>query len=221
VKQATLLCEVIMEFINDTECTNPMPIYKRLERERSQCALEETANSSIYNIRSRSSRVLEQSDREALSQSRGHNRSGKSAKKAAAAKHFGGGAASQARHSRRKVNETDSWVQECKALIEHVCGHPDGEVFLEPVNIEDWPDYYETIESPISFSQIREKLERNEYAELKDFDDDCKLLFQNSKTYNTQKRSKVCGSSVVAVALLGVLVWGWRPGYWHHTNLRS
>ena len=74
MKQATLLCEVIMEFINDTECTNPMPIYKRLERERNQCALEETANSSIYNIRSRS-RVPEQSDHEALNQSGRHNRS--------------------------------------------------------------------------------------------------------------------------------------------------
>ena len=32
VKKATLLCEVLLEFVGDPECTNPMPIYKRLDR---------------------------------------------------------------------------------------------------------------------------------------------------------------------------------------------
>lgn len=194
VKKAILLCEVILEFINDTECTNPMPIYKRLERDRNQSVLDDTMNSSIYNIRSRTRNVEnynENSDNEAMNQSSSRlNRStGRASKKSVTIR--AGSSGNQARHSRRKVAETDSWIQECKTLIDYIFGHPDGEVFLHPVNIDELPDYYEVIENPICFSEIREKLDKNEYAELKAFDADCKLLFQNSKTYNTQKRSKI------------------------------
>lgn len=193
VKKAILLCEVILEFINDTECTNPMPIYKRLERDRNQSALDDTMNSSIYNIRSRTRNVgnyNENSDNEAMNQSSSRlNRSvGRPSKKSVTIR---AGSSNQSRHSRRKVAETDSWIQECKALIDSIYDHPDGEVFIDPVNIDELPNYYEVIENPISFSEIREKLERNQYAELEAFDADCKLLFQNSKTYNTQKRSKI------------------------------
>lgn len=51
VKKAMLLCEVLLEFINDTDCTNPMPIYKRLERSRNEA--QSDLNASNYNTRTR------------------------------------------------------------------------------------------------------------------------------------------------------------------------
>ncbi len=48
VKKATLLCEVLLEFINDPECTNPMPIYKRLDRNRNNQSLNESGGGKRY-----------------------------------------------------------------------------------------------------------------------------------------------------------------------------
>jgi hypothetical protein len=43
----------------------------------------------------------------------------------------------------------------------------------------------------MDFGTIRNKLLNNQYNDLKSFDSDCKLVISNSKTYNTNKRSKV------------------------------
>ena len=76
--------------------------------------------------------------------------------------------------------------------------------FLQPVNAEEVPDYYEVIKEPmgvhllrtcmvtrslahdpgLDFSTMEHKLETNQYSNLDAFVDDAQLVFDNCRIYN-------------------------------------
>ena len=58
------------------------------------------------------------------------------------------------------------------------------EAFLYPVDKALYPGYYETIASPFSLFEARQKIERNEYADINQFKEDVTLCFDNARTYN-------------------------------------
>ncbi|OEL29267.1 hypothetical protein BAE44_0009710, partial [Dichanthelium oligosanthes] len=58
-------------------------------------------------------------------------------------------------------------------------------VFSEPVDAEELPDYHEIIEHPMDFSTIREKLLKDSYSKLEQFEDDVYLLTSNAMSYNS------------------------------------
>ena len=47
------------------------------------------------------------------------------------------------------------------------------------------------IERPIDLSEIKDRLDGNKYANPTELAKDMKLMFNNSRIYNTNKRSKV------------------------------
>ena len=98
--------------------------------------------------------------------------------------------------------ESNGWRKDCEKLIQDLINHPDSSPFLSPVSITDYPDYLESVGTPIDLGTIRTRLLSNHYAnDVKKFDADCKLLFKNSKTYNTDKRSKIYGMTLRLQAL--------------------
>ncbi|XP_057317349.1 mucin-17-like isoform X2 [Hydractinia symbiolongicarpus] len=56
--------------------------------------------------------------------------------------------------------------------------------FLEPVNEEDAPNYYSLIETPMDFQKISEKIEKKEYKDKHEFEEDVMLVFDNCEMYN-------------------------------------
>ncbi|XP_057836717.1 uncharacterized protein LOC131046903 isoform X5 [Cryptomeria japonica] len=58
------------------------------------------------------------------------------------------------------------------------------EVFAEPVDPEEVPDYYEYIKNPMDFGTIRLKLAEGEYANLEQFEEDVFLICSNAMSYN-------------------------------------
>ena len=200
VRKATLLCELLMEFINDQDCFNPIPIYKRLCQNKnlpigeSDYSPNETNlfNTSV-NTRTRT-RMVETYDENSeyneeddlLDQSVKSSRNQKS--KSQLKRNSSG--MIETRNQRRKT-AADAWLEDCKQLLTDLFAHPDAEPFLVPVDLNEYHDYLQTISRPIDFGTIRQKLLNNAYESLSLFDADCRLLFQNSKQYNTNKRSRV------------------------------
>jgi bromodomain and WD repeat domain containing protein 1/3 len=74
--------------------------------------------------------------------------------------------------------------------------HQDSAPFLQPVNTDDCPDYLRIIDTPMDLNNIRAKLLNGDYYSLDQFDSDCKLVFANSKSYNTNKRSRIFGMTL-------------------------
>lgn len=60
-------------------------------------------------------------------------------------------------------------------------------------------NYLEIVESPRDLTTIVKKLDRNAYQTPEDFDRDCRLIFSNSRLFNTDVRSKVNNSTIFAV----------------------
>lgn len=58
------------------------------------------------------------------------------------------------------------------------------EVFAEPVDPEEVPDYYDFIKNPMDFSTIRKKLAKGVYVSLEQFEDDVFLICSNAMNYN-------------------------------------
>ncbi|RNA03904.1 bromodomain and WD repeat-containing 1, partial [Brachionus plicatilis] len=89
-------------------------------------------------------------------------------------------------------NGAYSWKDEAKKLLRHIFRHPDSGPFKQSVDTELYPDYGEVIKKPIDFTIIKNRLNYNMYnSDFYLFEKDCKLLFQNSKAYNTNKRSAI------------------------------
>ena len=61
------------------------------------------------------------------------------------------------------------------------------EVFLTLPSKRELPDYYQTIDKPISLTHIRRKIRQGAYATLEELAEDFDLMFENCKTYNRQE----------------------------------
>ncbi|CAF4457951.1 unnamed protein product [Rotaria socialis] len=56
--------------------------------------------------------------------------------------------------------------------------------FSRPIDVEDVPDYYDVIESPMTFSMMLEKVDKHGYSSVKQFTQDIDLIVSNALLYN-------------------------------------
>ncbi|XP_055634846.1 PH-interacting protein isoform X2 [Toxorhynchites rutilus septentrionalis] len=92
--------------------------------------------------------------------------------------------------SRRLVPEGD-WRVDCRELLEMIWQCDDSEPFREPVDTIQHPDYLQIVDTPMDLRTIKEDLLGGNYESPLDFCKDMKLIFQNSRNYNTNKRSRI------------------------------
>ena len=90
-----------------------------------------------------------------------------------------------------KKKNDPNWIRECRHFISELFRKEDSEPFRNPVDLNDYEDYLEKVSSPMDLSTIREQLMSGNYEDPKDLNKDLKLIFQNSKLYNTDKRSVI------------------------------
>nr|VZI42241.1 unnamed protein product [Spirometra erinaceieuropaei] len=71
-------------------------------------------------------------------------------------------------------------------------------IFMQPVKEKDFPNYYSEIENPMDLSQIRMKINTNEYSTREEFLKDIRLIHDNSRKFNgphsayTETAKKMC-----------------------------
>ncbi|OEU09617.1 Bromodomain-containing protein, partial [Fragilariopsis cylindrus CCMP1102] len=57
-------------------------------------------------------------------------------------------------------------------------------IFLEPVNLDDFPDYEESIDIPMDLGTVRTKLLSKKYQMPEQFARDMRKIWNNCKIYN-------------------------------------
>ena len=57
-------------------------------------------------------------------------------------------------------------------------------IFSEPVNPNEAPDYYQCVPHPMDFSTMRKKIDNNEYVNMTRFEEDLNLIVTNCIGYN-------------------------------------
>ncbi|XP_066145385.1 PH-interacting protein isoform X1 [Euwallacea fornicatus] len=91
----------------------------------------------------------------------------------------------------RSWKSPDDWKIEAMGLLELMRQTEDSVPFREPVNKHKYPTYHQIITRPMDLETVKEKLQKGAYKEPKDFCCDVRLIFQNSRTFNTNKRSRI------------------------------
>lgn len=79
-----------------------------------------------------------------------------------------------------------SLKEKCSGVLKVLMNHDDGWVFnspVDPVNL-GIPDYFEKIKKPMDLGTIHKRLENGSYREIKQFDFDVRLTFDNAMLYN-------------------------------------
>lgn len=117
------------------------------------------------------------------------------------------------RRSRRLVPEGD-WRVDCRELLEMIWQCDDSEPFREPVDTIQHPDYLQIVDTPMDLRTIKEDLLGGNYESPTDFAKDMKLIFQNSRNYNTNKRSRIFSMtlrlSTLFEAHIKPIIYNWK-----------
>ncbi|XP_055677242.1 PH-interacting protein [Lutzomyia longipalpis] len=91
----------------------------------------------------------------------------------------------------QRLGAPNDWQAECRELLELLWQCDDSTPFREPVDIIEHPDYNQIVDTPMDLRTIQEDLRGSNYATPMDFAKDVRLIFQNSRNYNTNKRSRI------------------------------
>ncbi|KAJ9364499.1 histone acetyltransferase GCN5-like protein [Paecilomyces variotii] len=73
---------------------------------------------------------------------------------------------------------------ELRRFLNQIQNHKQAWPFLNPVNRDEVPDYYDVITSPMDLSTMEEKLENDAYTAPKELVRDLQLIFSNCRQYN-------------------------------------
>ncbi|XP_074069963.1 bromodomain and WD repeat-containing protein 1 isoform X2 [Macrotis lagotis] len=106
---------------------------------------------------------------------------------------------------KRNNNETkydkNNWQRQCKELVNLIFQCEDSEPFRHPVDLVEYPDYRDIIDTPMDFGTVRETLEAGNYDNPLEFCKDIRLIFSNAKAYTPNKRSKIYSMTLRLSAL--------------------
>ncbi|XP_017275528.1 bromodomain and WD repeat-containing protein 3 isoform X2 [Kryptolebias marmoratus] len=94
-------------------------------------------------------------------------------------------------HSVEVPPDRDSWKEQCKNLVNYIFDCEDSEPFRQPVDPENYPDYFDIIDTPMDFGTVKRTLEEDHYENPIELCKDTRLIFANAKAYTPNKRSKI------------------------------
>ncbi|KAK2507744.1 hypothetical protein MC885_000988, partial [Smutsia gigantea] len=106
------------------------------------------------------------------------------------------------KRSTKATNYVESnWKKQCKELVNLIFQCEDSEPFRQPVDLVEYPDYRDIIDTPMDFGTVRETLEAENYDSPLEFCKDIRLIFSNAKAYTPNKRSKIYSMTLRLSAL--------------------
>mmetsp|Transcript_5980 Transcript_5980/g.11311 ORF Transcript_5980/g.11311 Transcript_5980/m.11311 type:complete len:2522 (+) Transcript_5980:139-7704(+) len=75
-------------------------------------------------------------------------------------------------------------LRRCKMVLDRLSKDSFAEIFLEPVDLNEFPDYLEYVESPMDLSTVRQRLDAKKYMGPENFARDMRKIWSNCKVYN-------------------------------------
>uniref|UniRef100_A0A0V0J2P4 Bromo domain-containing protein n=1 Tax=Schistocephalus solidus TaxID=70667 RepID=A0A0V0J2P4_SCHSO len=102
------------------------------------------------------------------------------------------------RGNRRRIDPRVAINHVFEGIYKGLSQVPGYKIFMQPVKEKDFPNYYSEIENPMDLSQIRMKINTNEYSTREEFLRDIRLIHDNSRKFNgphsayTETAKKMC-----------------------------
>ncbi|KAL7987940.1 hypothetical protein Chor_006859 [Crotalus horridus] len=98
--------------------------------------------------------------------------------------------------NRAQSYDIQAWKRQCQELLNLIFQCEDSEPFRQPVDLIEYPDYRDIIDTPMDFATVRETLEAGNYESPMELCKDVRLIFSNSKVYTPCKRSRIYSMSL-------------------------
>ncbi|CAG5116902.1 unnamed protein product [Candidula unifasciata] len=105
------------------------------------------------------------------------------------------------KHKHGPKADPDVWVEQCESLLATLFECEDSEPFRVPVDPALYPDYEDIVKNPMDLTTVHTKLATGHYGNPVDLCRDIRLMFQNSKIFNTNKRSRIYSMTLRLSAL--------------------
>ncbi|BFZ25162.1 hypothetical protein BsWGS_28200 [Bradybaena similaris] len=109
--------------------------------------------------------------------------------------------ANRKKHKNGSKANPDVWVEQCESLLATLFECEDSEPFRVPVDPALYPDYEDIVKNPMDLTTVHTKLATGHYGNPADLCRDIRLMFQNSKLFNTNKRSRIYSMTLRLSAL--------------------
>ncbi|XP_054900127.1 PH-interacting protein isoform X1 [Poeciliopsis prolifica] len=103
--------------------------------------------------------------------------------------------------NRPRSYDPHAWKGRCKELLDLIFQCEDSEPFREPVDLQEYPDYLQIVDSPMDFGTVLKKLTEGNYPSPIELCKDVRLIFSNSKAYTPSKKSRIYSMSLRLSAL--------------------
>ncbi|XP_011333353.2 PH-interacting protein isoform X2 [Ooceraea biroi] len=90
-----------------------------------------------------------------------------------------------------QIEIPQDWRPACLQLLDTLWQCEDSIPFREPVDRFEHPEYHQIIDTPMDLRTVKEDLLGGNYEMPSEFAKDMRLIFTNSRNYNTNKRSMI------------------------------
>jgi len=84
----------------------------------------------------------------------------------------------------QRPNELWQPIRRCRMVLNRLSKDGFANVFLEPVNMVEFPDYMEYVDTPMDLGTVRKKLDSRKYQGPENFARDMRKVWNNCKIYN-------------------------------------
>jgi len=84
----------------------------------------------------------------------------------------------------QKPNEMWQPIRRCRMVLNRLVQDGFANIFLEPVNLQDFPDYEDIVDHPMDLQTVRTKLDTKKYQMPEQFARDMRKIWNNCKIYN-------------------------------------
>uniref|UniRef100_A0A4W4HN26 PH-interacting protein n=1 Tax=Electrophorus electricus TaxID=8005 RepID=A0A4W4HN26_ELEEL len=173
VKTAKFVSDLLLQFIKDQSCSDIIPLYNSMKK----TAFSDSSDD-------------EEEDEE--TETPGTSKCSKKGKQQPILRNLRNKAAS---------GDPQAWRGRCRELLELIFQCEDSEPFRQPVDLVDYPDYLDIVETPMDFGTVLTALLAGEYESPMDLCKDVRLIFSNSKAYTPSKKSRIYSMSLRLSAL--------------------
>uniref|UniRef100_A0AAQ4NQY6 Bromo domain-containing protein n=1 Tax=Gasterosteus aculeatus aculeatus TaxID=481459 RepID=A0AAQ4NQY6_GASAC len=164
VASAKVVTDVLLHYISDQSCTDILDLHRKLRSEISSGGEAE---------------VELDVDSDTPGTSSGHWVRGTGVQSDPNSKKRGG------------VLDVNLWAGQCKELLRRMIVSPDSEPFRQAVDLFEYPDYRNIIDTPMDLATVSETLGAGNYESPMEFAKDVRLIFSNSKAYTPNKKSQI------------------------------
>ncbi|KAL0967139.1 hypothetical protein UPYG_G00248290 [Umbra pygmaea] len=179
VKTAKFVSDLMLTFIKDQTLTDILPLYNSMKKTAFSDTEDEDEEDEDIDAPGTSTR--KKKGRPGLQQQQQQR--------------------AAVRRGRPRSFHRDSWRGRCRDLLDLLFQCEDSEPFREPVDLEQYPDYLDIVETPMDFGTVRSLLSRGQYNSPLDLCQDVRLIFSNSKAYTPSKKSRIYSMSLRLSAL--------------------